>query len=81
MEEVVYSAARVLELMTIGEANRHVAATNMNYNSSRSHTLFKARATPLPPPLPISSLPLGQGVSSVVYLPHYTPPLPRALLM
>jgi len=40
-EEVVLSPERVLELMAIGEANRHVAATNMNLRSSRSHTLFK----------------------------------------
>ena len=42
-EEVVLSPERVLELMAIGEANRHVAATNMNLRSSRSHTLFKVR--------------------------------------
>jgi hypothetical protein len=40
-EEVVLSPERVLELMAIGEANRHVASTNMNLRSSRSHTLFK----------------------------------------
>jgi centromeric protein E len=40
-EEVVLSPERVLELMAIGEANRHVAATNMNVRSSRSHTLFR----------------------------------------
>jgi hypothetical protein len=43
-EEVVLSPERVLELMAIGEANRHVAATNMNLRSSRSHTLFKVRS-------------------------------------
>jgi centromeric protein E len=40
-EEVVLSPERVLELMAIGEAHRHTAATNMNLHSSRSHTLFK----------------------------------------
>lgn len=35
------SPDRVLELMAIGETNRHVASTNMNVRSSRSHTIFR----------------------------------------
>lgn len=40
-EEVVTSPGRVMELLAIGEANRHVAATKMNAHSSRSHTVFR----------------------------------------
>jgi centromeric protein E len=40
-EEVVTRPARVLELLALGEANRHVGSTSMNARSSRSHTLFR----------------------------------------
>ena len=40
-EEVVYSAERCYELLAIGEANRRISTTAMNYRSSRSHALFK----------------------------------------
>ena len=39
-EEIVQSPERVLELLTIGEANRAVSMTAMNARSSRSHTMF-----------------------------------------
>jgi centromeric protein E len=40
-EVVVTSPEQVLELIAEGESNRHYGETNMNANSSRSHTLFK----------------------------------------
>ncbi|GBG77218.1 hypothetical protein CBR_g23545 [Chara braunii] len=40
-EEIVTNPERVLELMEIGERNRHFGETNMNQNSSRSHTIFR----------------------------------------
>ncbi|PKU83466.1 kinesin-like protein KIN-7L [Dendrobium catenatum] len=40
-EEIVNSADQVLELIKLGEANRHVGETNMNVRSSRSHTIFR----------------------------------------
>ncbi len=40
-ERVVMSLADVEQLMTAGEANRHVGVTNMNERSSRSHTIFR----------------------------------------
>eukprot|EP01035_Chromulina_nebulosa_P025653 gene25653-33500_t len=40
-EQVVNSAEQVIELMNLGEAQRHVGATDMNEQSSRAHTLFK----------------------------------------
>lgn len=40
-EVAVTSVDQVLELLEMGEANRHFGATNMNLHSSRSHTLFK----------------------------------------
>ena len=39
-EEVVLSPEHCLELIARGEQNRHIASTNMNTHSSRSHTLF-----------------------------------------
>ncbi|XP_066338203.1 kinesin-like protein KIN-7L [Miscanthus floridulus] len=40
-EEIVNSAEQVLELLQLGEANRHFGETNMNVRSSRSHTIFR----------------------------------------
>ncbi|ONK60319.1 uncharacterized protein A4U43_C08F16960 [Asparagus officinalis] len=40
-EEIVNSAEQVLELIKLGEANRHFGETNMNARSSRSHTIFR----------------------------------------
>ncbi|XP_072989577.1 kinesin-like protein KIN-7L isoform X1 [Typha latifolia] len=40
-EEIVNSAEQVLELLKLGEANRHFGETNMNARSSRSHTIFR----------------------------------------
>jgi hypothetical protein len=40
-EEVVVSPEHVFALISSGEAHRHVGSTNMNANSSRSHTIFR----------------------------------------
>ncbi|KAG8377453.1 hypothetical protein BUALT_Bualt08G0034600 [Buddleja alternifolia] len=40
-EEIVNSADQVLDLIQLGEANRHFGHTNMNARSSRSHTIFR----------------------------------------
>ncbi|KAL7154935.1 hypothetical protein ABFS83_03G037800 [Erythranthe nasuta] len=40
-EEIVNSADQVLNLIQLGEANRHFGETNMNARSSRSHTIFR----------------------------------------
>uniref|UniRef100_A0ACD5WUJ5 Uncharacterized protein n=1 Tax=Avena sativa TaxID=4498 RepID=A0ACD5WUJ5_AVESA len=40
-EEIVNNAEQVLELLQLGEANRHFGETNMNVRSSRSHTIFR----------------------------------------
>ncbi|KAK8949239.1 Kinesin-like protein NACK2 [Platanthera zijinensis] len=40
-EEIVNNADQVLDLIKLGEANRHVGETNMNVRSSRSHTIFR----------------------------------------
>ncbi|KAF2075045.1 hypothetical protein CYY_003655 [Polysphondylium violaceum] len=40
-EEIVSSIPQVLALMKSGEEKRHIGATNMNDNSSRSHTIFR----------------------------------------
>ncbi|KAG2558117.1 kinesin-like protein KIN-7L [Panicum virgatum] len=40
-EEIVNSAEQVLELLQLGEVNRHFGETNMNARSSRSHTIFR----------------------------------------
>ncbi|XP_020549361.1 kinesin-like protein KIN-7N isoform X2 [Sesamum indicum] len=40
-EEIVNSADQVLNLIQLGEANRHFGDTNMNARSSRSHTIFR----------------------------------------
>ena len=40
-EEVVISPEQVFALITAGEAHRHIGATEMNENSSRSHTIFR----------------------------------------
>ncbi|KAJ1021366.1 hypothetical protein NDA18_005604 [Ustilago nuda] len=40
-EEIVTSPSQVRELLSRGQANRHVGATDWNERSSRSHTCFK----------------------------------------
>ncbi|KAA0154797.1 hypothetical protein FNF27_03476 [Cafeteria roenbergensis] len=40
-EEVVLSYDRVIEILRVGERNRHVTSTRLNMASSRSHTLFR----------------------------------------
>ncbi|GLI69864.1 hypothetical protein VaNZ11_014581 [Volvox africanus] len=40
-EDIVTSPEQVLELLTTGEANRHIGSTKMNEKSSRSHTIFR----------------------------------------
>lgn len=39
-EEVVTSAASLLEIMKKGMRNRHTGSTYMNQESSRSHSIF-----------------------------------------
>ncbi|KAJ4755936.1 Kinesin-like protein [Rhynchospora pubera] len=40
-EEIVSNAEQVLQLLKLGEENRHFGETNMNARSSRSHTIFR----------------------------------------
>jgi len=40
-EQVVNTIEEVLERLKKGEENRHYAATNLNHQSSRSHTIFR----------------------------------------
>ncbi|XP_074580366.1 kinesin-like protein KIN-7L [Curcuma longa] len=40
-EEIVNCSEQVIELLKLGEANRHFGETNMNARSSRSHTIFR----------------------------------------
>lgn len=40
-EIVVDNFEECLEILKIGEFNRHYAATSMNHQSSRSHTIFR----------------------------------------
>lgn len=40
-EYAVASITEVMERLAKGEVNRHYAATTMNHNSSRSHTIFR----------------------------------------
>ncbi|KAJ2476041.1 hypothetical protein IWW56_005130, partial [Coemansia sp. RSA 2131] len=40
-EHIVFNAEQVEELLQKGDRNRHVAGTNMNERSSRSHTIFR----------------------------------------
>ncbi|CAO2149242.1 unnamed protein product [Urochloa humidicola] len=40
-EDVVETAEQALDLLKLGEANRHFGQTNMNVRSSRSHTIFR----------------------------------------
>jgi hypothetical protein len=42
IEEKVSSIAEVMEVINKGARNRHVASTNMNEKSSRSHAIFTA---------------------------------------
>ena len=41
MEKIVTNPTEVLELLRTGVARRHVGETNMNAESSRSHTIFR----------------------------------------
>lgn len=40
-EHIVFNAEQVEEVMQKGDRNRHIAGTNMNERSSRSHTIFR----------------------------------------
>lgn len=40
-EDIVVSVEQVMQLLSTGEANRHIGATKMNEGSSRSHTVFR----------------------------------------
>jgi hypothetical protein len=40
-EIIVENYEDCLEILKIGEFNRHYAATSMNHQSSRSHTIFR----------------------------------------
>ena len=42
-EEIVTTTEEVLALLKLGAKRRHVGATNMNAQSSRSHTIFRMR--------------------------------------
>ncbi|KAI3518767.1 hypothetical protein L1887_07579 [Cichorium endivia] len=51
-QEVVLSPAHALSIIAAGEEQRHVASTNLNLHSSRSHTIFT---------LTIESSPCGEN--------------------
>ncbi|KAJ2721259.1 hypothetical protein GGI07_004092 [Coemansia sp. Benny D115] len=40
-EHIVFNADQVEEILQKGDNNRHIAGTNMNERSSRSHTIFR----------------------------------------
>ncbi|KAJ2162365.1 hypothetical protein GGF46_000729 [Coemansia sp. RSA 552] len=40
-EHIVFNADQVEEVLQKGDRNRHIAGTNMNERSSRSHTIFR----------------------------------------
>jgi centromeric protein E len=40
-EEIVTTADQLLQIVNLGQEHRHVAATNMNDQSSRSHTMLR----------------------------------------
>ncbi|KAJ2455972.1 hypothetical protein EV183_000315 [Coemansia sp. RSA 2336] len=40
-EHIVFNADQVEEILQKGDRNRHIAGTNMNERSSRSHTIFR----------------------------------------
>ena len=40
-ERVVTSVDEIIDVMKVGEKNRHIGGTNMNEKSSRSHTIFR----------------------------------------
>ena len=40
-EKIVNSFDDLMGMFTLGNKNRHVASTNMNDRSSRSHTIFR----------------------------------------
>lgn len=44
-EDIVVSVEQVMQLLSEGEANRHIGATKMNEGSSRSHTVFRMVST------------------------------------
>lgn len=50
-EEIVTGPEHVLELLSTGEAARHIGETKMNKASSRSHTVFRMVSVTYPPPL------------------------------
>ncbi|CAN6326872.1 unnamed protein product [Urochloa humidicola] len=41
LEDVVESVEQTLDILKLGETNRHVGQTNMNARSARSHTIFR----------------------------------------
>jgi hypothetical protein len=41
VEKIIDTFDSALDVLAFGEANRHFAATTLNHNSSRSHTLFR----------------------------------------
>lgn len=47
-EDIVVSVEQVMQLLSEGEANRHIGATKMNEGSSRSHTVFRMVSCRLP---------------------------------
>jgi len=47
-EDIVVSVEQVMQLLSEGEANRHIGATKMNEGSSRSHTVFRMVSCQLP---------------------------------
>jgi hypothetical protein len=62
-EHSVASIADVLGKLEMGEVNRHYAATNLNHNSSRSHTIFR---------LNVKSLQVVQGEEDADNLENVT---------
>jgi centromeric protein E len=59
IEEIVISRDGLAELIERGESNRHYGSTNMNANSSRSHTIYR---------LIVEAKRAGAGQTSVSYL-------------
>ncbi len=44
-EQCINSCEEIIEMLKMGEINRHYAETNMNHVSSRSHTIFRIAIT------------------------------------
>ena len=44
-EQCISSCEEIIEMLKLGEINRHYAETNMNHVSSRSHTIFRIAIT------------------------------------